>query len=213
MASVQTLPAWAVGHALQGATLIGAMLEKIAAMGSGGRRTEGLPAFKQPHMSSSILSRRAAIKPIRHSGLARTSANREFFARFLLDTHCPFKGHSTRHSDTSRNGRRFSGCIKSARATRHLNATLVTRHSNAKFQPVLPSLFFQSAPRICPASFSGRARSFGGRKTTVFARRENPQERRLSVEFRICVMYSWSGSCCNAGPLTKDLVPSRQACA
>src|ERR1700735_4704284 len=213
MASVQTLPAWAVGHALQGATLIGSMLEKIAAMGSGGRRTERLPALTRPHIPSSILFLCASTNRAHASALAPVSANREFFARFLLDTHCPFKGHSTRHSDTSRNGRRFSGCIKSARATRHLNATLVTRHSNAKFQPVLPSLFFQSAPRICPASFSGRARSFGGRKTTVFARRENPQERRLSVEFRICVMYSWSGSCCNAGPLAKNLVPSRQACA
>jgi hypothetical protein len=124
------------------------MLEKIAAVGSNRRRTERLPALKQQHMPSSSLSLHASTNPVRASWLARTSANREFFARFLLDTPYPFQRRSTRHSDTSRNGRKFSRCIKSARATRHLNATLVTRHSNAKSPPLLRSLFFPSAPQI-----------------------------------------------------------------
>jgi hypothetical protein len=146
MARGQTLSARTVGHAIQTVTLIEAMLEKIAAMGSDRRPTERWPALKQPHVPSSSLSLRAATHPARASALARASANREFFAQFLLDTHCPFQRRSTRHSDTSRNGRKFSRCIKSATATRHLNATPSTRHSNAKFPPFSPSLFFPSAP-------------------------------------------------------------------
>src|ERR1700684_2655905 len=83
----QTLSARAVGHAIQTATLIEAMLEKIAAVGSNRRRTERLPALKQPHMPSSTLSLCSASNPVPPSELAPGSTNREFFARFLLDTH------------------------------------------------------------------------------------------------------------------------------
>jgi hypothetical protein len=124
------------------------MLEKIATVGSNRRRTEPLPALRRRHMPSSSLSLHAATDPIRASALPHIPANREFFARFLLDTHCPSQRCSTRHSDTSRNGRKFSGCSNSVRATRHLNATLVTRHSKAKIQPFSHSLFFLSALQI-----------------------------------------------------------------
>jgi hypothetical protein len=146
MARGQTLSARTVGHAIQTVTLIEAMLEKIAPVGSDRRPTERLPALGQPHMSSSSLSLSAATNSVRASAFAHVSANRDFFVRFLLDTHCASSCCSTRHSDTSRNGRKFSRCIKSATATRHLNATPSTRHSNAKFPPFSPSLFFPSAP-------------------------------------------------------------------
>jgi hypothetical protein len=124
------------------------MLEKIAVPGSDGRRKERLPALRPPLIRSSSLSVHASANPVRVSWVVRTSANREFFARFLLDTHYPFKRRSSRHSDTSRiqdNSRLFSHLIFS---TRHLNATLSTRHSKAKIQPVLHSLFFPSVLRI-----------------------------------------------------------------
>jgi hypothetical protein len=186
------------------------MLEKFAATGRDRRRNERLPAFTQPHMPSVRLSRCGAADPVPPSALAPGLANREFFARFLLDTHYPFKGHSSRHSDTSRiqdNSRLLNHLIFS---TRHLNATLVSRHSNAKFPPFLPSLFFSSAlpdlpPLLFPAlhrhllltapvsgvwlSVIGRARLFDGHKTAVLAEPQNPQERRLFANFRIYVMY------------------------
>jgi hypothetical protein len=132
------------------------MLEKIAASGSDRRRTERLLALTQPHMPSSSRSLCAATNLVHASTLAHASVSREFSARFLLDTHCPLKRHSTRHSDTSRNQRNFFRCIKTASATRHLNRTPATRHSNAKITPFSHSLFFQFVRRTRSAFvFSG----------------------------------------------------------
>jgi hypothetical protein len=134
------------------------MLEKIAAAGSNGRPNERLRALTQPHMPSSDLTLCAATNPVPASAIALAPPNHRFFARFLVDTHRPFQRRSTRHSDTSRiqdNSRFFSHLIF---ATRHLNATLASRHSNAKFQPVLHSLFFLFMLRTLTAFvFSGVA--------------------------------------------------------
>src|ERR1700734_862831 len=147
MASGQTLSARTVDHAVQAVTLIAAMLEKIAAAGSHGRRTGRLRALTQPQMSSSSLSLHAVANPVRASAVTRVSVIREFSPPFLLDTHCHLKCRSTRHSDTSRNHRNFCRCITSARATRHLNRTPATRHSNAEITPFSHSLFFQFVRR------------------------------------------------------------------
>jgi hypothetical protein len=140
MASAQTLSLCTVDHARQAATLIGAMLEKMAMAGSDRRRNEWPPALTQGHMLSLI----SAANPVRALRPHTLPSSRDFLARFLFDTQCPSRCRSTRHSDTSRNGSNFFHPIKTASATRHLNATLVTRHSSPKIEPVLPSLFFLS---------------------------------------------------------------------
>lgn len=147
MASGQTLSARTVDHAVQTVTLIAAMLEKIAAAASHGRRTGRLRALTQPRMPSPSRSLCAATNLVRASALTHVSVIREFSPPFLLDTHCPLKCRSTRHSDTSRNQRNFCRCITSARATRHLNRTPATRHSNAEITPFSHSLFFQFVRR------------------------------------------------------------------
>ena len=116
------------------------MLEKMAMVGSDRRRNEWPPALTQGLMLSII----SAANPVRALRRHTLSSSRDFLARFLLDTQCPSGCRSTRHSDTSRNQRNFFNLIKTACATRHLNATLATRQSNAKFRPVSPSLFFPS---------------------------------------------------------------------
>jgi hypothetical protein len=151
----QTLSAWTVGHAPQAVTLIGAMREKIAAVGSDGRRTGIHGGAKGEVWRRHARRYQGGQSFVPVYALTRTSASREFFARFLLDTHSASRCRSTRHSDTSRNGRKFSRCIKSASATRHLNATLVTRHSNAKITPILHSPFFLPVLSIrLPFAFS-----------------------------------------------------------
>jgi len=131
-------------------------------VGSDRRRTERLAALTQPRMPTSSPYLDPATHPVSVFPLARVSANRGFFARFLLDTHSASGCRSTRHSDTSRNRGKFSRCIKSARATRHLNATLVTRHSTAKFPPILRSLLFRSMLRIrLPLAFRPAAAHSG----------------------------------------------------
>jgi hypothetical protein len=127
------------------------MLEKTSTVGSDRRRKGRARALGPPCVPPDTLSLRAPHNPAPAYALAQVSVNREFFDRFLLDTHLPLRRRSTRHSDTSRNGRKFSRSIKTGRATRHLNATLVTRHSNAEITPVLRSLFLPSAPRLCSA--------------------------------------------------------------
>jgi hypothetical protein len=117
-------------------------------VGSDRRRTERLAALTQPRMPTSSPYLDPATHPVSVFPLARVSANRDFFARFLLDTHSASGCRSTRHSDTSRNGRKSSRCIKSARATRHLNATLVTRHSNGKITR-FGFAFLSPVLRIC----------------------------------------------------------------
>jgi hypothetical protein len=120
------------------------MLEKMAMLGSDRRRNERPPVLTQGHMPSSNFSLCSAANPGRALRAHTLPSSRDFLARFLLDTQCPSGCRSTRHSDTSRNGSNFFHPIKTASATRHLNATLVTRHSSAKIEPVLPSLFFSS---------------------------------------------------------------------